>query len=147
MRICKFFFFCTRLLRIRPELLISLSGHFRFRFRFAFIVYRLCFCFCLLFLLWTRKSVVYCCSMQHTAKKKKSYKYVRQACTFMHACACLCTYIVRAHRFSTWIALLQQKVIYESEFNKHVRMIYAQSHVYLYVCMCVRMHVCDAVYK
>lgn len=60
------------------------------------------------------------------------------ACTYMHVPVCLCA---RSHRFSTWIALLQQKVIYESEFNKHVRMIYAQTHtrtqVFTCVCVCV----------
>lgn len=54
----------------------------------------------------------------------------------MHVPVCLCA---RSHRFSTWIALLQQKVIYESEFNKHVRMIYAHTHTHtiIYVCVCV----------
>lgn len=58
------------------------------------------------------------------------------ACTYMHVPVCLCA---RSHRFSTWIALLQQKVIYESEFNKHVRMIYAHTHTHtiIYVCVCV----------
>lgn len=118
-------------------------------FSISICVYRLSFVFLFLFVISFMDTEKCCLLLLNAAhsKKKKSYKYVRQACTFMHACACLCTYIVRAHRFSTWIALLQQKVIYESEFNKHVRMIYAQSHVYLYVCMCVRMHVCDAVYK
>lgn len=51
------------------------------------------------------------------------------ACTYMHVLVC-----VRAHRFSTWIALFQQKVIYESEFNKHVRMIYAHTHTHTNVC-------------
>lgn len=54
------------------------------------------------------------------------------ACTYMPALVC-----VRAHRFSTWIALLQQKVIYESEFNKHVRMIYVHTHTHTNVCKCV----------
>lgn len=57
------------------------------------------------------------------------------ACTYMPALVC-----VRTHRFSTWIALLQQKVIYESEFNKHVRMIYVHTHtrtqMYVNVCVC-----------
>lgn len=57
----------------------------------------------------------------------------------MHVPVCLCT---RSHRFSTWIALLQQKVIYESEFNKHVRMIYAQTHTHTQVFTCVCVCVC-----
>lgn len=54
------------------------------------------------------------------------------ACTYMRVLVC-----VLAHRFSTWIALLQQKVIYESEFNKHVRMIYVHTHTHTNVCKCV----------
>lgn len=59
------------------------------------------------------------------------------ACTYMRALVC-----VRAHRFSTWIELLQQKVIYESEFNKHVRMIYVHTHTHTNVCKCVCVCVC-----
>lgn len=84
--------------------------------------------------------VVYRCLIHFRHSKKiKSYKHetcLGYACTYMHVPVCLCA---RSHRFSTWIALLQQKVIYESEFNKHVRMIYAHTHTHtiIYVCVCV----------
>lgn len=39
--------------------------------------------------------------------------------------------------FRPGLHFYNKRVIYESEFNKHVRMIYAQKHTHTCICVCV----------